>query len=205
MQPLARANAGERDLNVASRLEAAEPDDAFGEIDDSNGLAHVEQIDGHIATVRPERVGRGGDDQVAGFADGHEIAHHVGMRDGDRAAGLDLRLEFRHHRAVGRQHVAEAHRDHTRGACPMAAQFLVERLAIHFRQPLGGAQHGDRFDRLVGGDHDHGGGTGGGRGVRDVDRAEHVGLDALVPVQFEQRHVLERGGVKDHIGHELRD
>ena len=81
----------------------------------------------------------------------------------------------------------------------------IERLAIHFRQPLGGAQHGDRLDRLVGRDHHHGGGAGRRRGIGDIDRAEHVGLDALVPVPFEQRHVLERGGVKYDIGLELRD
>ena len=33
------------------------------------------------------------------------------MRDRDRTAGLDLRLEFRHHRSVRRQHIAEPHRD----------------------------------------------------------------------------------------------
>ena len=49
------------------------------------------------------------------------------------------------------------------------------------------------------------GGAGRGGGVRDIDRAEYVGLDALVPVQLEHRHVLERGGVKHHVGLELRD
>src|ERR1700761_1010590 len=57
----------------------------------------------------------------------------------------------------------------------------IERLAIHFGEPFGGAEHRDRFDRLVGGDHDHGFGAGGSRRVRDIDRAEHVGPHALVP------------------------
>ena len=70
------------------------------------------------------------------------------------------------------------------GVPPAARRAIViERLAIHFRQPLGGAQHRDRLDRLVGRDHHHGGGAGCGSGVGDVDRAEHVGLDALVPVR----------------------
>ena len=72
-------------------------------------------------------------------------------------------------------------------------------------KPLGGAEHRDRLDRLVGRDHHHGGGAGGDRGVGHVDRAEHVGLDALVPVALEQRHVLERGGMKHDVRPELLD
>ena len=88
---------------------------------------------------------------------------------------------------------------------PRAGEIVVERLAIHFRQPLGGAEHRDRLDRLVGGDHYHGGGAGGGRRVGDVDRAEHIGLDALVPIPFQDRHMLERGGMKDDVGLEFGD
>ena len=56
-------------------------------------------------------MARRGDDKIARLADRHEITHHVRMRNRDRTAGLDLRLELRHHRSVRRQHVAEAHRD----------------------------------------------------------------------------------------------
>ena len=112
LQPLARPDAGEGDLDVAAGLEAGQPDHALGEIDDLHRLAHVEHIDRRRPTrSRPERMARRRDHEVAGLADGHEVAHHVRMRDGDRPAGLDLRLELRHHRAVRREHIAEAHRD----------------------------------------------------------------------------------------------
>ena len=44
------------------------------------------------------------------------------MRDGDRPAGLDLRLEFRHHRAVRGEHIAEPHRDQPHRAAVPAAR-----------------------------------------------------------------------------------
>ncbi len=97
---LARPHAGEYDIDVAAGLEAGEPDHALGEVDDFHRLAHIEHIDRDIRTFGPERVACGRDDEVARFANGHEIAHHVGMRDRYRPAGIDLRLELRHHRAV---------------------------------------------------------------------------------------------------------
>src|SRR5262249_56319286 len=54
VQPLARADAGEDDLDVAARLEAGEADDALGEVDDLHRLAHVEHID---RTAGPPRAG----------------------------------------------------------------------------------------------------------------------------------------------------
>ena len=85
----------------------------------------------------------------------------------------------------------------------------VQRLAIHFCKALGGAEHGYRLDRLVGRDHHHGGGTGSGGGVGDVDGAEDVGLDPLAPVRFEQRHMLECSGmeheIRPKIAHQAQD
>ncbi len=65
------------------------------------------------------------------------------------------------------------------------------------------AQHRHRLDRLVGRDHHHGVGAGRERGVGDIDRAEDVGLDALVPVALQDRHVLQRRGVKHDVRLEL--
>ena len=75
----------------------------------------------------------------------------------------------------------------------------VERLAIHFRKTLGGAQDGNRLDRFVRRDHDHGGRAGGDRGIGDVDRTEHVGFDTLAPIALQIRDVLQRGGVKHDV------
>ena len=80
----------------------------------------------------------------------------------------------------------------------------IERLRIHLGEPLGGAKHRDRLDRLVGRDHHHRAGAGRGRGIGHIDRAEYVGLDPLAPVLLEQRNVLERGGVEHHVRPELR-
>ena len=145
---------------------------------------------------------RRGHDQIAGLANGHEIPHHVGMGHGHRASGIDLRLEFRNNRTIGGEHVTETHGDQThRGPRGLRAQgqISVERLTIHFGKALGGAQHGDRFDRLVGRDHHHGGRAGGGCRIGDIDRAEDVGLDALLPVLLKQRYVFQRRGVEDDV------
>ena len=87
-------------------------------------------------------------------------------------------------------------------SCAAAAprEVVVERLAIHLGEALRGAEHGHRLDRLVGRDHHHGGRAGGDGGVGDVDRAEHVGLDALPPVLLQQRHVLERRRMEHDVG-----
>ena len=77
LHPLARARAGEHDVDIAAGLEAGEPDHALGEIHDLHRLTHIEHVDRDIRTLAPERMARRGDDEVAGFADGHEIAHHV--------------------------------------------------------------------------------------------------------------------------------
>src|SRR6478736_2709927 len=41
--------------------------------------------------------------------------------------------------------------------------------------------------------------------IGDIDRAEHVGLDAFVPILLEHRHVLERSRMKNDIRLELRN
>ena len=113
---------------------------------------------------------------------------------------LDLLLELRHHRAVRGEHIAEAHRDQAHRRAAVAARKIgVERLAVHFGKALGRAEHRHRLDRLVGRDHHHGGGAGRRCRVRDVHRAEHIGLDALAPVALEQRHVLERRRVEHDV------
>ena len=203
VEPLAGADAGKDDIDVAPRLKPAQSDHAFGEIDDFDGLSHIEHIDRRVRARRAERMACRRDHQITGFADGHEIAHHVRMGDGNRSAGLDLRLEFRHDRPVGREHVAEAHGDHAhRWLAAVAVAGIgrrVQRLAIHFGKALGGAQHGNRVDRLVGRDHHHGIGAGIERGIGDIDRTEDIGLDAFVPIAFQKRHVLERGGMKNQV------
>src|SRR5262245_66644679 len=82
VQPFARTDTGVRNLNIPSRLKSGQPDDPFGKINDFDRLAHVENIDRDVAGAIAESMCRRRDDQVARLANGHEIAHHVGMRTG---------------------------------------------------------------------------------------------------------------------------
>ena len=65
------------------------------------------------------------------------------MRDRDRTSRGNLLLEKRHHRSVGAQHIAEAHR------YKFGLIFLVAVLHNHFANPLGGAHHIGWVYRLV--------------------------------------------------------
>ena len=94
-----------------ARLQPGKPDHALGEIDDLDRLPHVEHVNRYVRTHRRQRVRGGGDHEVAGLADGHEIPDHVGMSDRHRTARLDLGLELGHDRSVRRQHIAESHGD----------------------------------------------------------------------------------------------
>src|SRR5262249_8983032 len=79
------------------------------------------------------------DHEVAGLADGHEVAHHLSMRHRQRSAGFDLCLEFRHHRTVRGKQIAETHRDQSHGALVCSAatgEVIIERLAIHLGKAL---------------------------------------------------------------------
>ena len=48
--------------------------------------------------------------QLHGLADGHEVATHLGVGDGNRPAGFDLPEEGGDDRATRAEHIAEAHR-----------------------------------------------------------------------------------------------
>ena len=91
-----------------------------------------------------------------------------------------------------------------RSASVTPGKIGIERLAVHFGKALGGAEHRDWLDRLVGRDHDHRRSASGCRRVGNIDRTKYVGLDALLPILLEQRHMLERGGMKNDIGLEIR-
>ena len=88
---------------------------------------------------------------------------------------------------------------HPRLGITLGRKVMIERLAIHLGEPLGQTQHRHRLDRLVGRDHHHRPGARRQCRIGDIHRAENVGFDAFAPVAFEDRNVLERGGVKDDI------
>ena len=100
---LAGAQAHDLDLHVHARLVAVETDELFGQVDDLDRLAHIQNIDAAALGQ-----GTGLQHQLGCLRDGHEIALDVGVRQGDGAALFDLRLEQRDDTAVAAQHIAEA-------------------------------------------------------------------------------------------------
>ncbi len=85
-------------------------------------------------------------------------------------------------------------------------QVGIERLAIHLRQPLGGAQHGHRLDRLVGRDiNTIAVAPAAAAASATFDRPEHVGADALAPVSLQDRDMLEGRSVEHDVRLELRE
>src|ERR1700683_2032357 len=208
VEPLAGPNAGKDDVNITPRLQTAQTDHALGEFDDFDRLAHVEHIDGCRRPRGTERVTGRRDHEIARFANGHEIANHVRVRDGPRPASLDLGFELRHHRTVGRQHIAEAHRDHAGwrlAAVGAACGAGVQSLTVHFGQPLGGAEHRYRLGAPLAREPHHRFGAGGDRCICDIHRSKHVGLDPLAPFALDDRYVLECGGVEHQVRLGVRD
>ena len=78
-----------------------------------------------------------------------KIAAHLGVRDRDRPARLDLLEEARHDAAVAAEHVAEPHGHEARAAARVAI-VLNDQLG----DALGGAHDARWIDGLVGGDQD---------------------------------------------------
>src|SRR5207237_859589 len=48
LEPLARPDAAEHNIDIAARFETGQLDHALGELDDFHRLAHVEHVDGHV-------------------------------------------------------------------------------------------------------------------------------------------------------------
>ena len=97
VQLLARAQAGEADLDVLFGLQSRETDHLPREVDDLDRLAHIQDEDAAAfpsrksGTIHPEDAGL--QHQADGFPHRHEVALHVGVGDGQRTATTELALE----------------------------------------------------------------------------------------------------------------
>ncbi len=80
----AGSGAREDDGNVAFGF-SAQADEVFGEVEDFDGFPHVEDEDFAVSSH-----GTGLHDELAGFGYGHEVSDHIGVSDGEGAAGVDL-------------------------------------------------------------------------------------------------------------------
>ena len=111
-------------LMSSSGRRPREQDQVAGQVDDLDRLAHVEHED-----LTAAAHGGGLQDELDGFGDGHEVAAHLGMGDGDRTAGGDLLLEDGDDAAVGAEHVAEADGDELGAAVLEGTDDAVRRRA----------------------------------------------------------------------------
>ena len=206
VQLFARAQAGEADFHVLVRLQPGQPDHLPRQIDDLHRLAPC-----RARRCRPARARRqlgAADAQHAGLqhqpdrlAHRHEVAPHVGMRDGQRAAARELALEQRHHGAGAAQHVAEPHGDaahalarrRARAAISSAWQYIS---ASRFDAPItlvGFTALSVEISTIACAPDR-------ARRVGDVAGAGGVGQQALQRVRLDHRHVLQRGGVEHQFG-----
>ena len=98
-----RAQAREDDVHVHVRPQPGQRDHLLGEIEDSDRLAHVEDEDLSPLADRARLQ-----DELRRLGDRHEVAPHLGVRHGDRAAPANLFPEDRDHGTGGADDVAEA-------------------------------------------------------------------------------------------------
>ena len=86
-QFFAWSDARKDDGYIAFRF-SAQTDEVTGEVDDFDGFSHVEDEDFAVLSH-----GSSLHDELARLGDRHEIAHHIGVCDGERAALADLLAE----------------------------------------------------------------------------------------------------------------
>ncbi len=101
----AGADAGVFDPDVAAGFSSRQADEVDGQVVYFDRFAHVQHED-----FRASGHGTGLDDELNGFGYGHEVALHIGVGNGDRAASFDLFDEGRHDAAAAAQDVAEPDR-----------------------------------------------------------------------------------------------
>ena len=174
------------------RIAPGEPHEVPGDVHDAHRLAHVEH-------EQPAALGDGGgvEDEPGGLGDGHEVARHLRVRDGQRLALLELVLEDGHDTAVRPEHVPEA--DGDVGASEAARGIRHD----HLGDALAGAHDARGPDGLVRGDEHEALDADGLRRVQDGQRAADVRLDRLGGVVLEHGHVLVGSGMEDDVRAQL--
>ena len=134
-----RPDSGKFNFDILVRDISGKLDHSFGEVDNFDGLAHLQQKD-----IAAAAKGGGLQNQLGGFGNEHEKPFHIGMGDRDRSAFADLLFEQGDHTAVAPQDVAKTN-DHKLG-------FAVAPnvLNIFFRDALGHSHDAGGPHHLVG-------------------------------------------------------
>ena len=167
---------------------------APGQIDDADRLAHIENED-----LASTGHGTGLQHQLGGLGDGHEIAGDIGVGHGQRAPGRQLAPKQRHHAPAGTQHIAKA--DHAEaGRRAMRGCLCGHRLQHQFRHAFAGAHDIGWPDGLVGGDQHKTGNPTGYCGLRHVQRAKHIVVDAHRRVGLHNRNMFVGRGMVNRMG-----
>lgn len=169
---------------------AGQADHIAGQVGDFDGLTHVEDEE-----VAGALEAGGLEDELGGFGDGHEIAGHVGVGDGDGSAVFDLFAEDGDDAAVGAEHVAEAD-----GAEFGVGVLRVQVPDIEFGDAFGGTHDAGGVDGLVGGDQNEGVGFEFCGQIGHVLRSADVVFDGFAWVLLHHGNVFVGGGVDDDFG-----
>ncbi len=170
------------------RFETRKFDEVFGEVEDADRLAHVEHK--NFAAVLH---GRGLQNEIHGFGDGHKKTKHIRMRDGNGSAVGNLVFENGNDAAARAKHIAKA--DNGESAL-MTAGGVEDN---HLGEAFGGAINAGRAHGFIGGDEDETFDV-----VRDCDlhkvtRAKHIVGDGFDGIGFHERDMLVRGGMKNNL------
>ncbi len=99
-------HADDLDGDVDPDLVAGQPDHPLGQVEDADGLAHLQHEDLAAPVGQHRRL----EHQLHRLLDAHEEPGHPGVGDRDRAAAGDLAGERGDHAAPAAEHVAEADR-----------------------------------------------------------------------------------------------
>ena len=143
--------------------------------------------------------------QVHGLVQVHEEAGHIGVSDGDGAAGLDLVNEQGDDRATGAHDVSVASAANG-GAAPLGGHpgIGVNHMLHH---SLGNAHGVDGIGGLIGGQANHTLDPRVNGGVEHIVRSDDIGLDGLHGEELAGWDLLQSSSVEDVIntGHSVTD
>lgn len=181
----AGTESGVDDFYIPARGQAVKPYEVFGHVVDFYGFSHVEKEYfapfGLTASLQYE---------LNGFRDGHEEPGHFLVRDRYRTAGGDLFFKQRYDTATAAEDVAESYGDE------LGLAVLVDFLQNKFCCALGRAHDAGRIYGFVRGDQDEDFRLVFIGQFRHVFRAEDVVFDGLFGLNFHERNVFMRGGMK---------
>ena len=163
--------------------------DGLGQIPDCGSVGLLDEQVAGVGVLEGEHH------QIHGLVQVHEEAGHIGVRDGDRAAGLDLVNEQGDDRATGAHDISVASAANG-GAAPLGGYpgVGVNHMLHH---SLGNAHGVDGIGGLIGGQANHTLDPRVNGGVEHIVRSDDIGLDGLHGEELAGRNLLQSSGVEN--------